>query len=151
MQAAPPSTDGLPGARLVRVVMLALGFGMAAGAVLLVWTPVLPHERERTSAAPRPTPVSRPATRPVETAVPAAPPPAAAPVAAPPPAGGAATAEPQPSPAATERRHTIRPGDTLLGIAEQYDSTVVAIRAANPGLSETALPVGAEIVIPPGR
>ena len=49
------------------------------------------------------------------------------------------------------RRHTIQPGDTLLRIAEQYDTTVDAIRAANPGLSETALRVGAEIVIPASR
>jgi LysM repeat protein len=49
------------------------------------------------------------------------------------------------------RRHTIQRGDTLLSIAERYDTTVDAIRAANPGLTETALPVGVEIVIPPSR
>src|SRR5215207_8820908 len=45
------------------------------------------------------------------------------------PAGAAPTAS-----AGTQaaRRHTIQPGDTLLVIAEQYDTTVDAIRAANP-------------------
>jgi N-acetylmuramoyl-L-alanine amidase len=47
------------------------------------------------------------------------------------------------------RKHTIKSGDTLLAIAAQYDTTVDALRAANPGLNETALRVGEEITIPP--
>ena len=140
--------DGLPGVWLVRGVMIALGLAFVVGLYLLFAPPTLPNERERTSAAPRPTVVNR-ATQPVRQ--PAAAPTAAAvaPTATPPsptPAATAAASSPQ-----AQRRHTIRPGDTLLAIAEQYDTTVDAIRAANPGLSETALQVGAEIAIPPSR
>ena len=152
MHTAYQDGDGLPGTRLVRGVMLALGLGSVVGLILLFWTPVLPHERERTSAAPPATPAARATAR-------ASPPTTEAPVAQPPPAG--ATTGPVPAPAAAPptaqsttaaaRRHTIRAGDTLLGIAEQYDTTVDAIRAANPGLTETALQVGVEITIPPGR
>jgi hypothetical protein len=39
----------------------------------------------------------------------------------------------------------------LLAIANRYDTTPDAIRAANPGLNETALQIGAEIVIPPSQ
>ncbi len=140
--------DGLPGVRLVRGVMIALGLASIAGLYLLAAPPTLPNERERTSAAPQPTVVNRGAP---PTPQPTTAPTAAAVVpttAASPPAPAATT--PAPSPQAP-RRHTIRPGDTLLAIAEQYDTTVDAIRAANPGLSETALQVGAEITIPPSR
>jgi hypothetical protein len=132
--------DWLPGPWLVRGVMAALGFGIVFGVFLLFWTPTLPNEQERTSAAP-PTPVFRRGT-----------PAPTTPGAAPPAGGGQITSPPaNASPAPAERRHTIRPNDTLLTIAAQYDSTVDAIRAANPGLDERNLRVGAEIVIPPGR
>ena len=133
-----PAGDGLPGGRLVLAVQLLLGLGLALGVIWLFWAPVLPHERERTSATPRATPAGG-------GVAPAPGTPAVAPSPAP-----AAAASPAP-PAQPERRHTIQPGDTLLSIAQRYDTTVDAIRAANPGLSETALRVGVEIVIPPGR
>jgi hypothetical protein len=134
------SADGLPSATLVRLVMLTLGVGLVLGLFFLLNPVTLPNERERTSAAPRVTATARPPA--VSTALPAVP---AAPAAPP-----VATATPPPG-AGVVRRHTIQPGDTLLRLAEQYDTTVDAIRAANPGLSETALRVGAEIVIPAGR
>jgi LysM repeat protein len=120
--------------------------GVVAGVFLLVVSPTLPNERERTAAAP-PTPAtprpaavqpSRPAT--VGTTAPIAP---AAP-------DGSLVPTPAPTPSAVPaRKHVIKSGDTLLAIAAQYDTTVDALRAANPGLNETALRVGEEITIPP--
>ena len=125
--------------------MIALAAGVVVGLYLLIAPPTLPHERERTSAAPPvPTP-ARGAARPAGVSTSPDPAPAPAPATVPPPA---AAGTPPTSPQMA-RRHTIQPGDTLLAIAERYDTTVTAIRAANPGLSETALQVGAEIVIPP--
>lgn len=140
-------SDGLPSVWLVRGVQLTLVAAGLIGLYLLLAPPTLPNERQRTAAAPPsatvPPPVARPGTGAASpapaTAVPA-------PSASPRVAGGT----PVPSPQAA-RSYTIKPGDTLLAIAEQYDTTVDAIRAANPGLSETALRVGAEITIPPGR
>jgi LysM repeat protein len=132
------SADGLPSTALVRAVMLMLGAGLVVGLFFFVKPLTLPNERERTSAAPRTTATARPAavgtTQPLATAVQA---PAAAPVTG--------------TPDAAARRHTIQPGDTLLRIAERYDTTVDALRAANPGLSETALRIGAEIIVPASR
>jgi nucleoid-associated protein YgaU len=120
--------------------MVLFAFGVVVGLSFLIAAPTLPNERERTSAAPQP-------TRPVR---------APAALGGPAPAGVSPTepaaAPPMSTPTAEAvRRYTIQPGDTLLRIAERYDTTVDAIRAANPGLSETALQVGAEIVIPPSR
>jgi LysM repeat protein len=130
------SADGLPGTALVRAVMLTLGVGFVVGLFFVVSPVTLPNERERTSAAPRATETVRPPA--AGTAQPAA-------TAAQAPAPTAAAGTPG---ATVVQRHTIQPGDTLLRIAERYDTTVDAIRAANPGLAETALRVGAEIVIP---
>lgn len=131
--------DGLPGVWLVRGVTGVLVFGVVLGVYLLIGTPTLPNEQERTGAAAPTAPANRGTLRPSATPAPQGTP--AEPQAA----------SPAPSPAAEARRHTIRSGDTLLSIAEQYDTTVDAIRAANPGLSETALQIGGEITIPPGR
>ena len=54
------------------------------------------------------------------------------------------TTSPTPSGGTT---HTVADGDTLSGIAEQYDTTVEALLAANPELSEN-LQIGAVIRIP---
>jgi LysM repeat protein len=43
--------------------------------------------------------------------------------------------------------HTVAPGDTLSGIAGQYNTTVEAIIAANPGTTEN-LQIGAVLRIP---
>jgi LysM repeat protein len=140
--------DGLPDSRFVRGALLAFGVAFALGVYLLIAPPTLPHERERTGGAPPPA-TAVPGARSGGGGSPAAPsgpaptPPATddRPAVTPAPA-----ASPQPA-----RRHTIRAGDTLLDIAEQYDTTVDAIRAANPGLNETALTIGQEITIPPSR
>jgi len=55
------------------------------------------------------------------------------------------TATPTPLPT---RVYVIRPNDTLLAIASQYDVPVEAILAANPGLNATRLQPNQEIIIP---
>jgi nucleoid-associated protein YgaU len=73
--------------------------------------------------------------------LPAAPAPVLAPVAA----------APVEMPAAAGRSHTIVRGDTLWSISTRYYGDGKKFReilAANPGLSETKLPVGKTIVIP---
>src|SRR5215207_2369882 len=112
-------SDGLPGVGLVRGTMLLGAFALVVGLFLLFSTPTLPHEDRRTAGAPRPTPAGQRGALPAPAPAQAAPPPA--------PAAAAPTAS-----AGTQaaRRHTIQPGDTLLVIAEQYDTTVDAIRAA---------------------
>jgi len=58
-----------------------------------------------------------------------------------------APASPSTQPAA---EHTIRPGDTLDGIARRYDTTVEALRAANPGLNPRRLIPGRTVRLPGG-
>lgn len=137
--------EGLPDTRQVWIVGAMLVVGVALGGLLLFWTPTLPNERERTGAA---TPTVRPALR-TAVAGPAAP--------ASGPSGSTGVAAPtvppatSPAPATASRRYTIKAGDTLLDIADQFDTTVDAIRAANPGLTPEALRVGQEITIPGNR
>lgn len=57
------------------------------------------------------------------------------------------TAAPTPTPAPPRRRYTVQEGDSLWSIAEEHGTSVEALRAANPGLSER-LHVGQELVIP---
>ena len=45
-------------------------------------------------------------------------------------------------------RYTVKPGDTLSGIAAYYDVSPEAILAANHNLSEDNIVEGMEIVIP---
>jgi hypothetical protein len=138
------ASDGLPGGSVLRAAIVAFGIALIVAVYLLVAPPTLPNERDRTGAA---APSASPApggARPSGGSTPlpgGSPAPEASPAASPSPSG---------SPQAA-RRHTIQAGDTLLAIAEQYDTTVDAIRAANPGLSETALTIGQEITIPPSR
>jgi len=128
---------------LVRFTAAVIAVGVVIGLLLLVAPPTLPSERERTAAAPPASTPTRAGDRPASGAAPPATQPSTTTLPATTPA---TTPTPQPA-----RRHTIRAGDTLLAIAEQYDTTVDAIRAANPGLSETALRVGQEIAIPASR
>ncbi len=46
--------------------------------------------------------------------------------------------------------HTVMPGDTLYAMAQRYNTTVEAIKAANPGIDFTILYIGQRIVIWPG-
>lgn len=57
---------------------------------------------------------------------------------------------PEPAPAAAPRTYTVQNGDSLRGIAEQFDVTVAAIiEANNLSLEEAdALQVGRELIIP---
>jgi LysM repeat protein len=152
-----PEGDGLPDARLVRGVMALIALGVLVGVVLLAWSPTLPNERQRTSAAPAATPANR-ATGQTGAAgsgsrgagaVQSGPASGPAPGASVQPPDGSASAPGAATPVG--RRHTIRPGDTLLAIANEYATTPDALRAANPGLNETALQIGAEIAIPSSR
>lgn len=50
------------------------------------------------------------------------------------------------------RRHTFAPGDTLSGLTSRYGITIDALVGANPDLSSLdRLPVGVELLIPPGE
>jgi LysM repeat protein len=147
------TSDGLPGRHLVRGAIVAFAIAVVIALYLLIAPPTLPHEQDRTGAA---APSASPApggARPAAGGDTPSSGGSATPAQGTAPASGAAP-EPSPSPSGSPqaaRRHTIQAGDTLLAIAEQYDTTVDAIRAANPGLSETALTIGQEITIPPSR
>ena len=67
-----------------------------------------------------------------------------------PPTEAPPTAAPAPS---ARRTYTVQPGDTLLSIARQFNTTVTAIVEANNLTAEQAdaLRVGQELVIPYGR
>jgi len=62
------------------------------------------------------------------------------------------TATPSPTPPPEEpppqRRYTVRPGDTLLGIALEYGVSLDQIMVANSLSCTTLLRVGQELVIP---
>lgn len=141
-----PANDGLPSAALVRVVLAVSLVGIVAAVALLLWRPVLPNERSRTAAAPQRTvggraaPAAIPAQAPARGAITGA-----APAASVAPRGTATTTP------AFARRHTVQAGDTLRSLAERYDSTIDALRAANPGIDPDSLPLGKELTIPPSR
>ncbi len=72
------------------------------------------------------------------------------------PGADASATPPSASPSASataggERSYTVRPGDTLSGIASQVGTTIDAIVALNPGLQPNELQVGATLKIPPAR
>lgn len=52
------------------------------------------------------------------------------------------------TPTPSERTYTVKSGDTLSGIAAEFNTTVAAILAANPGLTEI-LQIGQVIKLPP--
>ncbi len=45
-------------------------------------------------------------------------------------------------------RYTVKSGDTLSGIAFEYDTSIAAIELANPGLDLDLLSVGQELIVP---
>ena len=45
------------------------------------------------------------------------------------------------------REYTVKPGDTLVGIARRYDVSLDSLRNAN-GLNSDLLPVGRTLLIP---
>lgn len=61
-------------------------------------------------------------------------------------------AEPAPEPPPGFRRHTLASGEVLTELVERYGITMAALVGANPDLSSLdRLPVGVELLIPPGE
>lgn len=61
-------------------------------------------------------------------------------------------AEPAPEPPPGFRRHTLAAGETLSEVVERYGISMTALVGANPDLSSLdRLPVGVELLIPPGE
>ncbi len=61
-------------------------------------------------------------------------------------------AEPAPAPPVGFRRHTLAAGETLSSVTSLYGITIAALVGANPDLSSLdRLPVGVELLIPPGE
>lgn len=60
-----------------------------------------------------------------------------------------ATPTPPPAVAAAALVYTVRPGDTLLGIAFDFGLDVGALQAANAGVDARSLQVGQRLIIPP--
>jgi len=54
-------------------------------------------------------------------------------------------------PSPTPFTHTIQAGDTLFGIALQYNISLDRLVAANPGLNSSLLTIGTEVIIPAGE
>ena len=96
---------------------------------------------QQTAPSPAPAPVDTAARQQPAPTTPVAPP------ATPPQATPQPTAPAQPEPAAA-RTHVIRSGDTLDGIARSYNTTVAALRQANPGLNPRRLIPGREVRLP---
>ena len=155
-----PSTAGFRGA----VALLALSL-IAAVWHLVAW-PQFPNP-EPLVLAPLPTrtpyaliapPVATSTPRTAGSATPSTTVPTGSPAAGGSPSPGsspAATASPAPTqtpaPTATARpgrRYAVESGDTLLGIASQFGTTVGAITAANGITEDTLLRIGQELLIP---
>ncbi len=63
-------------------------------------------------------------------------------------AGKTVSPTPLPSPSPTPRIYTIKPGDTVGGIALAYGVNMDAILSANPQLNPNLMVVGATLVVP---
>lgn len=100
------------------------------------------------TAAPAATALAIDTPMPEPTATPTVTPePTAAPTVTPEPTAVPPTAAPPP---ASQRKYTVQPGDTLLSIAREFNTTVTAIVEANNLTPEQAdaLRIGQELVIP---
>lgn len=122
---------GLPSRTVLRAMTLLLAVTLPLAVWFLIAPPRLPGE---TAPPPgtEPTPPARPSPRATVAGAPLTP----------------ATPAPQPTAAPTPVRYTIRPGDTLAGIAAQQGIALEALLAANPGVSATSLQIGQTITIP---
>ncbi len=125
--------SGMPPAWLASAVAAARALGILGAILLRVQMPRLPGE-EPPPAAIEPT-VAAPAATVGLTGTPGAAPAAAA----------SATA------AAAAEQYAVRGGDTLAAIATRFGTTVDVIRAANPGINESALQIGQQVTIPANR
>ncbi len=54
----------------------------------------------------------------------------------------------EPGPAATTGTYRVKSGDTLSGIAAQFDTTVSELESLNPDMSSSTLVVGQKLVVP---
>ncbi|MBI2767809.1 MAG: LysM peptidoglycan-binding domain-containing protein [Chloroflexi bacterium] len=133
-----------PSAKVYRGSVLAL----VVASLLAVFLVVRPPESKSQQDAVRPLPTSTPAV--AATATPTRP--GSAATKAPTTAATAAPTSPTPaSPTAApsgERSYTVAQGDTLSGIAAQFNTTVAAILALNPGVTAESLQIGATLKIP---
>ncbi|HEX7859954.1 MAG TPA: LysM peptidoglycan-binding domain-containing protein [Verrucomicrobiae bacterium] len=64
-----------------------------------------------------------------------------------PPAASTRRTEPEPSPSRARTVHTVRPGDTLVKVAQRYGVSVADLRKANPAASKGTVS-GQKLVIP---
>ena len=110
---------------------------LVVGSLVALFVVLRPPESESASDSPRTLATTTPAilatatpTRAVTRTATTTPPPAQSPTLAP-----------------VQATHTVAPGDTLSGIAAQYNTTVEAIIAANPGTTEN-LQIGDVLRIP---
>ena len=133
---------------LTRDTLIGVAIGVAIGAATLAAI-VLPTRTNRPDAAetePAPT-TAIPATRvPTASPVPPTETPTMAPTAPPSP-----TSSPRPTVGATGvKTITVGAGDTLSGIAYEFDVEMEALRAANPDMEGEAIYPGQVITIPEG-
>ncbi len=137
-----PPDAGLPSTWTYRGALLAL----AVGSLVAVYLFISPPESKGKQDQPRPVSTPTPATG--ATATPTQP-------------GSGTTRTPTPTLAITAtptgtlapsvgavRTYTVRAGDTLSSIAVQFDTTVDAIVAANPGLDPETINIGEQLRIP---
>ena len=135
-----PPHAAVPSAWLFRGSLAALGVSTALAIFLLISPPQSEGRAEptRTFATPTTaagttaTPTQQGAVQSVTVVLPTATP----------------TLTPSPTVSTGERSHTIVSGDTLSGIAAQYDTDVDAILALNPGLTPDSIGIGDTIRIP---
>lgn len=128
------SALALPSAALYRGTLATLAIGVIVGLWVLIAPPTLPGERRLAkSSAQNPAGVQ------------AAPRVNAR-------GAGAAGASPVASPTATPatlRSYTVQLNDTLNGIAASFGTSVSAIQTANPGVDQTNLRAGQDLLVPP--
>jgi LysM repeat protein len=128
-----------PSAMAYRGALFALAVGTLVAVFLAISPPTSKSEADQARRLATPTPSFAATATPTRAggATPRA-------TATPPPP--AATQAPA-TPAATTSTYTVAPGDTLSGIAEQFNTSIDAIVALNPGLTEN-LRAGQAIQVP---
>jgi hypothetical protein len=133
----------LPGAFLYRGSLLVLGIA----SILAIWLFIRPPEDEAPAASDRPVPAATSAFSATATATAAGdrPSPTATAIVLP------ATPTPviTPSPTPPTNTYEIQSGDTLGAIAEEFDTTVEEILAANPEITDAGSIAPGQIIIIP--
>jgi nucleoid-associated protein YgaU len=134
------SLAATPRERLGRGTLL-VGAAVAAVAAVLVLGSVFRLFGGAPGPSPSPTPSASPSAVPSPSSSPTASPVRSA------SAAPTATQAPTATPAPTQRTYVVKQGDTLNGIAQQFGTTVQAIKAAN-GLTSDTINIGQVLVIP---